>query len=249
MKNKKSIITILLFIGIAFPLLGADFFLGFNFFKNNLNNHSFTSVTTYSISTGTATLTEEYQMENFNSLSVDFGKKFRIANFTLKLGVSYETANMDISGTADVAIPHPLNPNQNRQITQLLPDSKFKSNLFKVHLMIKTIEWEFFTNYIGFSVGFQQGNLDLLDSISVKETIEGSEFQAKISNYEMKNYQFSTTLATINLHNYFRFNNLISLNLQLEYRVAADLTFEGEDLTYTIGLKAFRAGAGLQLTF
>lgn len=249
MKNKKTIITILLFLGVGFPLLGADFFIGFNFFKNNLNNHAFGADTTYSISSGTASLVEEYQVKNFNSLSVDFGKHFHIANLTLKLGISYETASMEMSGTADLTIPHPLQNGQDRELSQPLNDLQFKSNIFIFRIMIKTVEWKFYTNYIGFSVGVQQGNIDLLDSISIEETVAGNEIQAKITNHEVRNHQFSTPVVTINMHNQLRFNRFISLNIHFEYRMATDLTMTGEDLTYTVGLNAFRAGAGMQITF
>jgi hypothetical protein len=249
MKNKKIIIIILLLLGVGFPILGADFFIGFNFFKNNLNNHAFGADTTYSISSGTAALAEEYQVKNFNSLSVELGKNLHIASLTLKLGISYETASMEMSGAADLTIPHPLQNGPNRELSQPLNDLTFKSNIFKLNIMIKTVEWKFYTNYIGFSVGVQQGNIDLLDSISVEETVAGNEIQARITNHEVRNHQFSTPVATFNLHNQLRFNRLISLNIQLEYRIATDLTMTGGDLTYTVGLKAFRAGVGLQITF
>jgi len=249
---KKIILLILIFTLFNGFLSSKDHYIALRLMNNSLNKHGFSFNSYPSINDQQAQMTEEYQMENYLSYSFELGKSFSVGGLTLTLAASVGIFSSEHSGHITASIPHPLVGNSPRSLETDIEDMQNKGTVVNLSVLLKTLDFGWYSNNIGIGVGIQTGSINLLESITVAEALSAAsnDFEPFIREVDKQTYKYSIPMVSIRLDNIFRVLKVLDLFLNLRYTVISTITLEhtkGDDLE--IDMARFSIYAGLRINF
>lgn len=251
---KKTIAIILFFILIcAVPQSAADFFVSLQGWKSNLNSHQFTGIFNLPLPseyTGSGILTEEYAMENFISFSVAAGKIFNIGGIEISAGIYAEMSSIDVTGSGTLSIPNPFSQGGTRQLTVNMDPLTMKKNYIALRLAVRLVNSGFYQNQVGLDIGVLNGSVDLLETVSVTETLESAAFVPVLGSTTTGTKKFSQLAFGFKFDNLLRLHQMVYISLGIGYDMSPEIELSNSrEEIILINLNAFKFGAGICLKF